>query len=397
MLGPCEGRIVRILERDSVIPAASRIVALHLATIVLATGSSVAFAEPEPRRVHGASWLLEQRFERGPLARLRAASIEPSPSSALASVFSSGRRPLLGHDRAREPFAALARIAALTAPVPAGALLLSPATPDAETWARVQQQVLAASGGGGCICAGDRADLDLTKSDAPDPLFGGGILVYTLDVTNFGPNKAGAVTVVDTLPAGVTFSGVVPGPPTCNHVGGTVTCDLGFLDAGAQQAIQISVAVDPGLSGTIVNIASLGALTFDPVASNDGDSESTTVLPPSPGQIPDGSQGVPLRISRNVTVPGDLDLSWGASCSSAATDYSIHEGSIGSWYSHDAIVCSTGGGLSATITPSSFDAYYLVVPISPDAEGSYGLDSVLAERPASSLTCRPEQSLAACP
>ncbi len=351
--------------------AASFTVSAHAATL----------DEPEPPPP---SWLLEQRFQRGPLARLhKAPADQRSPAAMLASVLAERRRPLGS--------------TVFSSPVPARARLLSPATPAAETWARVQQQVLAASGGSGCICAGDRADLDLLKSDAPDPVAPGGILVYTLDVTNFGPDRAGAVTVIDTLPAGVTYTGVVPGPPTCDFAAGAVSCDLGFLSSGAHEAVQITVTVGAGTSGIISNTANLGTMTFDPVSSNDGDTATTTVQPSSPGQTPDGSQGLPLRISRNALVPTDLDLSWGASCSGTATDYTIHEGALGTWYSHTGIVCSTGGALSDTVTPALFSTYYLIVPISPTAEGSYGLDGAGAERPRSATTCRPVQSLAACP
>ena len=48
------------------------------------------------------------------------------------------------------------------------------------------------------------ADLALTKADNPDPAPAGGELLYTLVVTNNGPNHATNVVVTDTLPAGVT-------------------------------------------------------------------------------------------------------------------------------------------------------------------------------------------------
>ena len=49
------------------------------------------------------------------------------------------------------------------------------------------------------------ADLSVTKSDSPDPLYAGEQLTYALTVHNAGPSSAGGVTLTDTLPSGVTF------------------------------------------------------------------------------------------------------------------------------------------------------------------------------------------------
>jgi uncharacterized repeat protein (TIGR01451 family) len=48
-------------------------------------------------------------------------------------------------------------------------------------------------------------DLQVTKSDTPDPVAPGGLLAYTLTVTNAGTDPAFNVNVRDVLPAGVTF------------------------------------------------------------------------------------------------------------------------------------------------------------------------------------------------
>ncbi len=121
-------------------------------------------------------------------------------------------------------------------------------------------------------------------------------------------------------------------------------------------------------------------------------------LPSAPGHVPDGRfvSGPPLLIAKNPSDPALLDLTWGASCS-AASDYSVHEGTIESWYSHNALVCSTAGLLAATVTPSAGDTYYLVVPLSADAEGSYGVDVLGIERPPSPSACRAQQQVSSCP
>jgi len=103
-----------------------------------------------------------------------------------------------------------------------------------------------------------------------------------------------------------------------------------------------------------------------------------------------------LRVSK-VPMSGNLNLQWGASCSPAATDYAVYEGTLGSWSSHLPKICSTGGALSATITPMSGSAYYLVVPQSATEEGSYGTDSAGLPRSQSSTPCQTPSVLAECP
>lgn len=120
---------------------------------------------------------------------------------------------------------------------------------------------------------------------------------------------------------------------------------------------------------------------------------------PAPGRIPNGSTvpGSPLTVKKNVMVPAMLDLHWSASCSGSANDYSVHEGTLGSWYSHQAILCSTGGGTQATISPAPGSRYYLVVPLDAVHEGSYGTDSSGNERPRSVVRCRSRRNTATCP
>jgi hypothetical protein len=110
--------------------------------------------------------------------------------------------------------------------------------------------------------------------------------------------------------------------------------------------------------------------------------------PFSAGWVPDGAQGTPLLVGKNATIPSQLDLSWGSSCSSDANDYSVHQGAVGNWYSHDRLVCTTGGVPAETIAPGGGDRYFLIVPINVDVEGGYGLDSASGVRPVSGTRCR---------
>ncbi len=119
--------------------------------------------------------------------------------------------------------------------------------------------------------------------------------------------------------------------------------------------------------------------------------------PTNPGSVPDRSPAVPLTL--NKAAGGDLNASWGGSCSSAATDYGIYEGSLPIVaYDHKSLVCPAGTATTATFTPSAGNQYYLVVPRTAIAEGSYGKDSANHEIPPGSTTCiAGPQDLTACP
>ena len=133
------------------------------------------------------------------------------------------------------------------------------------------------------------------------------------------------------------------------------------------------------------------------VSGDSADPQWETAI--SPGRVPDGKDvaGILLQVARNDADPTDLDLSWGASCSSQANDCSVHEGIIGAYYGHTVQMCSTGGALQVTLTPGGESTYYLVVPLNDDAEGGYGVDSLGNSRPASPGGCRPALVADPCP
>src|SRR5690606_16150155 len=73
-------------------------------------------------------------------------------------------------------------------------------------------------------------DLAISKSDglpAGSTAVAGAELTYTLSVSNAGESPARGVTVVDTLPEGVTFQGYDSAEAEClEDPAGTLTCDL---------------------------------------------------------------------------------------------------------------------------------------------------------------------------
>lgn len=104
-----------------------------------------------------------------------------------------------------------------------------------------------------------------------------------------------------------------------------------------------------------------------------------------------------LHIDKSVQTPGDLDISWGASCAAPGADYSIHEGALGTWYSHGAVQCTTAGALFWTLTPVGGNRYYLIAPLRSGLTGGLGTNAAGAERPDGDPSCTGDRALAPCP
>ncbi|MCK4473144.1 MAG: DUF11 domain-containing protein, partial [Anaerolineae bacterium] len=118
------------------------------------------------------------------------------------------------------------------------------------------------------------ADLAVTKTDDPDAVIAGNDLTYRVTVTNNGPSDATGVTLVDTLPSGVTFQSASSG---CNRLGRIVTCDLGGIDSGNHKQVTIVVTVDSSTTGSLSNSATVSGNEYDPNSSNNTDTENTAV------------------------------------------------------------------------------------------------------------------------
>ncbi len=120
------------------------------------------------------------------------------------------------------------------------------------------------------------ADLSVSKG-APASVGPGESVLYTLDVSNAGPSDAADVSVTDALPAGVTFASAMGAGWLCSNDGNTsVTCTRPALAVGPAPSISVEVSA-PERAATLVNGASVSAVTADPDGSNNSDSATTEV------------------------------------------------------------------------------------------------------------------------
>jgi uncharacterized repeat protein (TIGR01451 family) len=134
-----------------------------------------------------------------------------------------------------------------------------------------------------------RADLSLEQTVSAASVIAGTNLTYVLKVTNNGLVAKAGATLIDTLPAGVTFVSATPSQGGCTPTGGIVTCDLGDLvsqlgsSAGAVPAtVTIVVTVNSSTAhGTVLENTAVVSSSNVPNDSNLANNQAkvgTTVI-----------------------------------------------------------------------------------------------------------------------
>lgn len=166
-------------------------------------------------------------------------------------------------------------------------------------------------------------DLSLSKT-LEGSLARGATASWLLVVTNHGPSWATVVTVTDTLPSGLTYSGAtgVDGANwTCTTTAsGTVSCVLdGTMQPGDTAGLRISTTVAADApAGTVQNRATASAAETETTAANNSAvaAGSLAALPspvqPSDVASPGGGAAQPSSLPFTGTNPATL-LGLGAS------------------------------------------------------------------------------------
>lgn len=127
-------------------------------------------------------------------------------------------------------------------------------------------------------------DLVVVK-DATSPTPLNGVVVYTLTVTNKGPNTAVDVHVADPAPAGIAYLRASPAQGTCSVSPSFVTCALGSLAARQSLTTEIAArATEVGLHTNTATVTGGGGRETSP-ADNVDDAVTVVpqpLLPPAP-------------------------------------------------------------------------------------------------------------------
>jgi serine protease AprX len=186
------------------------------------------------------------------------------------------------------------------------------------------------------IATTQSADLSIGISAAPNPVFLSASLVYTLTVTNGGPEDATGVLATDTLPSTLTF---VSASANCSNASGTVTCSLGTVANGA--TANATITVTPTALGSVSNSASVMSDAGDPNPANNSASIAVPVVLMTADAMSVDAHSAPLTSSNlnGVLEPGEQVMiapSWtnptGASVSFTGTAAGF-SGPGGSYYS----------------------------------------------------------------
>ena len=124
------------------------------------------------------------------------------------------------------------------------------------------------------------ADLQVEKTVSLPRAISDTELVYQITVSNIGPSPAVAVTVVDTLPVGVTFtSGTGPNGEVLSVNSGVVTYDAGLILSGESFQLTINGIINSDVNTTQTNFVTVSSQTQESDNSNNSASASTSVDP----------------------------------------------------------------------------------------------------------------------
>ncbi|MBN1380917.1 MAG: DUF11 domain-containing protein [Deltaproteobacteria bacterium] len=121
-------------------------------------------------------------------------------------------------------------------------------------------------------------DLAVTQTAAPDPVYAGANLTYTLTVKNRGPAKAESVVLTDVLPAGATFVAAYAydsDQADCTASGVNLSCTLGSLYT--DKSLTVKVVMTAPDAAELTNTARVTCMADDPDLTNNVSTLTTAV------------------------------------------------------------------------------------------------------------------------
>jgi uncharacterized repeat protein (TIGR01451 family) len=151
-------------------------------------------------------------------------------------------------------------------------------------------------------------NISLTKTHgSATPFVAGETGTYTLTVANTSTfDAAGPLTLIDTLPPGLSFASASGVGWTCESSGSVVTCiSAAGLNAGTSTAVNVVVNISADVpTPNVTNTASVSSSSFDP---NPADNTATVVTPTS------------LKVPDLVIAKTDNDLNFAQNADGAYT------------------------------------------------------------------------------
>ena len=178
------------------------------------------------------------------------------------------------------------------------------------------------------------ADVGLTMSVFPTPVFVSSSMTYTITVQNLGPASATGVAVTDTLPSTLTFGTATPSQGTCTG-GLSLSCALGTIAANATTTISVALTTS-STATTLTNTASVATTSTDSNANNNAATVYTVVQPiacANPGR--DGAGGTLTGVvntyfpgTTSTVAAGSISVTLGAAAGAPAAQTPIAAGDL---------------------------------------------------------------------
>lgn len=110
------------------------------------------------------------------------------------------------------------------------------------------------------------ADLAVSITNRPNPVWQGDNTIVTVAVTNLGPSSATNVVLTNFLPTGVTFISSAASQGSCVRQGDVLRCDVSSLASGG--GVVVTVVLRPALPGNVVFSSVASSAVVDPLTAN---------------------------------------------------------------------------------------------------------------------------------
>jgi uncharacterized repeat protein (TIGR01451 family) len=124
------------------------------------------------------------------------------------------------------------------------------------------------------------ADLAITKTASTTTPNAGGTFTYTIVIGNNGPSAVTGATWTDTLPAGLgTITNIVSSAGITASAAGSTISGTSTLTNGQVATVTFQVAVAPGATGNLANVATVTPPvgTIDPNTANNSNTVTVTI------------------------------------------------------------------------------------------------------------------------
>jgi uncharacterized repeat protein (TIGR01451 family) len=146
-------------------------------------------------------------------------------------------------------------------------------------------------------------DLNIGKSDSPDPVEPGENLTYTISYSNTGQATATNVIITDATPANTTFVSASPAPTSAPAPGGTgtVTWNVGSLPISGSGSVTLVVSVNPGVPNGTLLTNDTYSIASDQNTASPGPPVSTVVQNPIILSMTKSDSPDPVQPGTNLT------------------------------------------------------------------------------------------------